>query len=134
MVSPTRAGARARDTGHRGGASMQGSSHRLLAAGAAAVALALGGTGTADAATEIQLWHAMSGANTQRIEAIAEGFNQQQSDYKVVASFKGTYAEALTAGIAAFRAGDPPAILQVQEVATASFMAAKGAVRPVEEV
>jgi sn-glycerol 3-phosphate transport system substrate-binding protein len=86
------------------------------------------------AATEIQLWHAMGGANTQRIEDIAKGFNEAQSDFKVVPSFKGTYAEALTAGIAAFRAGDPPAILQVQEVATASFMAAKGAIKPVAEV
>jgi sn-glycerol 3-phosphate transport system substrate-binding protein len=102
----------------------------LLAAG---LALALD-AGTASAATGIQLWHAMSGANTQRIEAIADGFNQSQSDYKVVATFKGAYAEALTAGIAAFRAGDPPAILQVQEVATETFMVAKGAIRPVEEV
>lgn len=106
---------------------------RTILAGAATVSLALGAQ-AAQAATEIELWHAMGGANTQRIEAIADGFNQSQSDFKVVATFKGTYAEALTAGIAAFRAGSPPAILQVQEVATASFMAAKGAVRPVEDV
>jgi sn-glycerol 3-phosphate transport system substrate-binding protein len=106
--------------------------HYLLA-GAAALGLALGAHG-ALAATEIELWHAMSGANTQRIEAIADGFNQQQSAYKVVPTFKGSYAETLTAGIAAFRAGTPPAILQVQEVATASFMAAKGAIRPVAKV
>lgn len=103
------------------------------AATAAAAALLLF-AGPAPAATEVELWHAMSGANTQRIEAIAQGFNEAQSDYKVVPSFKGTYAEALTAGVAAFRAGSPPAILQVQEVATASFMAAKGAVRPVARV
>lgn len=88
----------------------------------------------AHAAVEVQMWHAMSGANTQRIELLAEGFNASQSDYKVVASFKGSYPETLTAGIAAFRAGDPPAILQVQEVATASFMAARGAVKPVADV
>ena len=86
------------------------------------------------AVTDIEFWHAMSGANTQRIEDLAAGFNQQQSEYRVVPTFKGSYAETLTAGIAAFRAGDPPAILQVQEVATASFMAAKGAIRPVEDV
>src|SRR3954467_1707509 len=84
---------------------------------AVAVAMTLA-AGPASAATEIQLWHAMSGANTQRIEAIADGFNQAQSDYKIVATFKGTYPEARPAGIAAFRAGAPPAILQVQEVAT----------------
>lgn len=106
---------------------------RLALAGGAALGL-MAGAGEALAVTEIELWHAMSGANTQRIEAIAQGFNEQQGDYKVVPSFKGTYAETLTGGIAAFRAGNPPAILQVQEVATASFMAAKGAIRPVAEV
>jgi sn-glycerol 3-phosphate transport system substrate-binding protein len=101
--------------------------------GGAAV-LSISVASAAQAAVEIQMWHAMSGANTQRIEAMAEGFNAAQSDYKVVATFKGTYAETLTAGVAAFRANDPPAILQVQEVATASFMAAKGAVKPIAEV
>src|SRR4051794_28370362 len=99
--------------------------------GAAAAAWA--GTST-QAAQDVELWHAMSGANTQRVEASPQGFNETQSDYRVVATFKGSYAEALTAGIAAFRAGSAPAILQVQEVATATFMAAKGAIRPVEEV
>jgi sn-glycerol 3-phosphate transport system substrate-binding protein len=105
----------------------------LLAASLAALAFGLAAAG-ARAATEVELWHGMSGPNTQRIEAIAEGFNQRQGEFKVVPSFKGTYAETLTGGIAAFRAGNPPAILQVQEVATASFMAAKGATRPVAEV
>lgn len=107
---------------------------RHLLAGFAVLASGLASAGTARAATEVELWHAMSGANTQRIEAIAEGFNQRGGEFNVVPSFKGTYAETLTGGIAAFRAGNPPAILQVQEVATASFMAAKGAIRPVAEV
>ena len=102
-------------------------------AGAAALALVLD-HGAALAVTDVELWHAMSGANTQRIEDIAKGFNEFQGEYRVVPSFKGTYAETLTGGIAAFRAGTPPAILQVQEVATASFMAAKGAIRPVVQV
>lgn len=106
---------------------------RHVLAGAAALGFVVA-AGEAGAVTEVELWHAMSGANTARIEAIAQGFNQRQGEYKVVPSFKGTYAEALTGGIAAFRAGSPPAILQVQEVATASFMAAKGATRPVAEV
>ena len=106
--------------------------HHLLA-GAAALGLVLH-AGGAMAVTDVELWHAMSGANTQRIEDIAKGFNESQGEYRVVPSFKGTYAETLTGGIAAFRAGTPPAILQVQEVATASFMAAKGAIRPVAQV
>ena len=40
----------------------------------------------------------------------------------------------LPAGIAAFRSKNPPHILQVFEVGTASMMAAKGAIKPVYEV
>jgi sn-glycerol 3-phosphate transport system substrate-binding protein len=51
-----------------------------------------------------------------------------------VASHKGNYSEALNAGIAAFRAGEQPHILQVFEVGTATMMAAAGAIKPVYEV
>ena len=40
----------------------------------------------------------------------------------------------LNAGIAAFRAGNAPGIMQVFEVGTATMMAAKGAVKPVSEL
>jgi ABC-type glycerol-3-phosphate transport system substrate-binding protein len=52
----------------------------------------------------------------------------------VVATNKGNYSETLNAGIAAFRAGEQPDILQVFEVGTATMMAAKGAIKPVYEV
>jgi sn-glycerol 3-phosphate transport system substrate-binding protein len=48
--------------------------------------------------------------------------------------FKGTYAETMNAGIAAFRAGKAPDILQIFEVGTATMMAAKGAVMPVYQL
>src|SRR5262249_16667446 len=74
---------------------------------------------------ELQWWHAMTGANNDRVNKIADGFNASQSDYKVVPSYKGTYAEIMTATIAAFRAGNAPHIAQVYEVGTATMMAAK---------
>lgn len=86
------------------------------------------------AVTEIQWWHAMGGALGEKLTAIAEGFNKSQSDYKIVPVYKGTYAETMTAGIAAFRSKQPPHILQVFEVGTATMMAAKGAVKPVYEL
>jgi ABC-type sugar transport system, periplasmic component len=82
----------------------------------------------------IEFWHAMTGKNGEVTQAICDKFNASQSDYKVVPVNKGTYPETLNAGIAAFRAGQAPAIIQVQEVATATFMAAKGAVKPVYEL
>ncbi|HPQ45645.1 MAG TPA: sn-glycerol-3-phosphate ABC transporter substrate-binding protein UgpB [Syntrophales bacterium] len=89
---------------------------------------------TAQAITEINWWHAHGGRLGEKVNAIADGFNKSQSEYKLVATYKGNYADTMTAGIAAFRAKNPPHILQVFEVGTASMMAAKGAIKPVYEV
>jgi len=79
----------------------------------------------------IEFWHAMGGKNGEITAKICENFNASQSDYKVTPVFKGSYPDTMNAGIAAFRAGSPPAILQVYEVGTATMMAAKGAIKPV---
>ncbi|MFZ1907867.1 MAG: sn-glycerol-3-phosphate ABC transporter substrate-binding protein UgpB [Burkholderiales bacterium] len=83
------------------------------------------------AVTEIQWWHAMTGALGDQVNLIANDFNASQSDYKVVPVYKGGYADTMAAGIAAYRAGNAPDILQVFEVGTATMLAAKGAVLPV---
>lgn len=88
----------------------------------------------AQAITEINWWHAHGGRLGEKVNAIADGFNKSQGDYKLVATYKGNYADTMTAGIAAFRAKSPPHFLQVFEVGTASMMAAKGAIKPVYEV
>src|SRR5277367_6369621 len=83
---------------------------------------------------ELQWWHAMTAVNGDRINKIADDFNAMQSDYKVTPVFKGSYAETMTAAIAAYRAGNAPAIVQVFEVGTATMMAAKGAIKPVYQL
>jgi sn-glycerol 3-phosphate transport system substrate-binding protein len=88
----------------------------------------------AQAVTEINWWHAMTGANNDRVNNLAKRFNESQSEYKVNAVFKGSYPEAMAGAIAAYRAGNAPHILQVFEVGTATMMAAKGAIKPVYEV
>jgi sn-glycerol 3-phosphate transport system substrate-binding protein len=102
------------------------------AATATAVALAL--ATPAHAVTEIQWWHAMTGPNNDVVVKLANDFNASQSDYKIVPTFKGSYADTLNAGIAAFRAGNAPGVMQVFEVGTATMMAAKGAVKPVSDL
>lgn len=82
----------------------------------------------------INWWHAHGGRLGEKVASIADDFNNSQSEYKVVATYKGNYADTMTAGIAAFRSKNPPHILQVFEVGTASMMAAKGAIKPVYEV
>ena len=88
----------------------------------------------AQAQTEVQWWHSMGGALGEWVNDLAKNFNASQKDYKVVPTFKGSYPESMTAAIAAFRAGNAPAILQVFEVGTATMMASKGAIKPVAEV
>jgi sn-glycerol 3-phosphate transport system substrate-binding protein len=103
---------------------------KVIAAAAAAGLLA----SAAQAQTEIQWWHSMTGANNTGVNELATRFNASQSEYKVVPVFKGSYPESMTAAIAAFRAGNPPHILQVFEVGTATMMSAKGAIVPVAKV
>ena len=100
----------------------------------AALALFAGASLPAYAATEIQWWHAMTGPNGDLIVKLADDFNKAQADYKVVPTYKGPYADTMNAGIAAFRAGQAPHIMQVFEVGTATMMAAKGAVKPVYQL
>ena len=102
----------------------------LLGTVASTIAL----SGTAYAQTEIQWWHAFTGRLGELLNEQIETFNASQSDYVVVGSHKGNYSETLNAGIAAFRAGEQPHILQVFEVGTATMMAAEGAIKPVYEV
>src|ERR1700760_2755961 len=100
------------------------------AAAAAAITLAFAAS-PALAVTEIQWWHAMTGGNNDVIVKLANDFNASQSDYKVIPTYKGGYADTMNAGIAAFRAGNAPHIMQVFEVGTATMMAATGAIKPV---
>jgi sn-glycerol 3-phosphate transport system substrate-binding protein len=88
----------------------------------------------AHAQTEIQWWHAMGGALGEWVNDLAKQFNESQSEYRIVPTFKGSYDESMTAAVAAFRAGNAPHILQVFEVGTATMMASKGAIKPVGEV
>jgi sn-glycerol 3-phosphate transport system substrate-binding protein len=105
--------------------------NRLAALG---FALAIGLATPASAQTEVQWWHAMAGELGQKVEKLAADFNESQKEFKVVPVYKGAYAEVMTNAIAAFRAKQPPHIVQVFEVGTATMMAAKGAVYPVYEL
>jgi len=104
---------------------------KMLLAGTATLAMS---AGFAAAQTEIQWWHAMGGTNGERVDKIAADFNASQSDYVVVPTYKGNYTETMTSAVAAFRAGEQPHLVQVFEVGTATMMAAKGAIYPIEKM
>jgi sn-glycerol 3-phosphate transport system substrate-binding protein len=98
------------------------------------VCAALGFASPAAALTEIAWWHAMSGELGRQVERLAAQFNASQSDYRVTPHYKGNYTETVSAAIFAFRSRSQPAIVQVNEIATATMMAAKGAIYPVYEL
>ncbi|MDI6027734.1 sn-glycerol-3-phosphate ABC transporter substrate-binding protein UgpB [Corticibacterium sp. UT-5YL-CI-8] len=104
-----------------------------VAAGLAATASLFYST-SAFAVTEISWWHAMTGANNEVVETLSKEFNESQSEYKVVPVFKGTYPEALNAGIAAFRAKQAPDIIQVFDAGTGVMMGAEEAMKPVADI
>jgi len=106
---------------------MLGFLRRGLAAALALTCSAAAG----QAQVEIQWWHAMTGANNEVIVKLAEEFNAANKDYRIVPAYKGSYPDTMNAGIAAFRAGNAPHIIQVFEVGTATMMAAGAAIKPV---
>ncbi|MCY6382481.1 extracellular solute-binding protein [Hoeflea prorocentri] len=100
--------------------------------GAMATAMSVTTALPALAQTEITWWHAMGGQLGETVNEIAEKFNASQSDYKITPVFKGTYEETMTAGIAAFRGGEQPNVIQVFDAGAATLIGAKGAVIPAQ--
>ena len=79
-----------------------------LAAAAFAVSLSAPLATVAAEPIELQWWHAMTAVNADRVNKIAADFNAAQAAFKVLPVFKGSYAETMNAGIAAYRAGNAP--------------------------
>ena len=99
----------------------------------AGFALAVSAT-TSMAATNISWWHGMAGRNGEVINEVAQKFNAAQSTCALTPVSKGTYEEALASGIAAFRSGEQPNILQVFDAGAATIINAPGAVIPAEDL
>ncbi len=111
---------------------------RHLAAAAMAV-LGFAGLAPAQAQTpaapvEIQFWHGLPQPLGGMLEKIVADFNASQPQYRVLASYRGTYPETMVAAVAAFRANTAPHIVQMFEVGTGTMMAAGRAIRPVHEL
>lgn len=103
----------------------------LLSVSVAAGVLA---SSAAQAQTDITWWHGMSGHNGDVINEIATKFNDAQSECSLTPVSKGTYEEALASGIAAFRSGEQPNILQVFDAGAATIINAKGATIAAEDL
>jgi sn-glycerol 3-phosphate transport system substrate-binding protein len=100
----------------------------------ALAALLLTLSGGARAETRVEFWHAMSGELGHHLEDLVADFNRIHPDGRIVPVYRGNYTEVITAAIFAVRTRSQPAIVQVNEVATATMMAARGAIYPVYEL
>ncbi len=99
----------------------------------AAMAISFSATSSM-AATNITWWHGMGGRNGEVINEVSQKFNAAQTECALTPVSKGTYEEALASGIAAFRSGEQPNILQVFDAGAATIINAKGAVIPAEDI
>jgi sn-glycerol 3-phosphate transport system substrate-binding protein len=110
---------------------------RFTATGRLLATLGLGAALCAPVAaqpTEIQMWMGLTGQGGELLTRFGDDFNKSQSDYRVVVSFKGQYPEQRAAAVAAFRAGNPPHIMQMFDAGSGDMTAAKNAIVPVSEV
>lgn len=65
--------------------------------------------------TQIEFWHAMGGVLGERVQEVAQKFNDSQQQYTLVAVNKGNYDEVINAAIAAYRAKKAPQLVQIYE-------------------
>ncbi|MCU0939534.1 MAG: sn-glycerol-3-phosphate ABC transporter substrate-binding protein UgpB [Burkholderiaceae bacterium] len=105
-----------------------------LGLAATAVALSPAGAQPKGAPIEIQFWMGLTGLGGELLQKYGEDFNKTQSEYKVAVSFKGQYPEQRAAAVAAFRAGNPPHIMQMFDAGSGDMMSARNAIVPVSEV
>ncbi len=76
----------------------------------------------------------LTGQGGELLTRFGEDFNKTQNEYRVVVSFKGQYPEQRAAAIAAYRAGNPPHIMQMFDAGSGDMMSARSAIVPVSEV
>jgi sn-glycerol 3-phosphate transport system substrate-binding protein len=107
---------------------------RMLCAAAVATLAAAGTAMAQPRPVEINFWMGLTGQGGELLTNYGAQFNASQSEYRVVVSFKGQYPEQRAAAVAAFRAGNPPHIMQMFDAGSGDMMHARGAVVPVSDV
>ncbi len=83
-------------------------------------------------AVEIEFWHSLTGDFGKVLEQLVNDYNKAQSAVIVWSVYKGNYQDTQKALLAALAANGAPAVAQL-EVSFAASMAAKGALKPVQD-
>ncbi len=107
---------------------------RSLLAASAALGLFVAAAAHAQNRIPIEMWIGLTGPAQELLIQFGNEFNAMQDRYEVTVSFRGQYPEQRAAAIAAFRAGNPPHIMQMFDAGTGDMFAAREAIVPVTEV
>ncbi|MDI9818536.1 MULTISPECIES: extracellular solute-binding protein [unclassified Legionella] len=83
---------------------------------------------------EIIMWHSLAGYLGDEINQLTSDFNRRYPDYLIKPVYKGEYTEAITSFAAAFRAKQPPDMVQIFEVGTATVLHPEGIIKPVDDI
>ena len=94
----------------------------------------LGCAAAAAGPAEIRVWHSMSGVRGAEFERLAARFNQSQKQFRVVATYKGAYDEAVLEAYTARRAPRAPHLVQASELGAAFLLEQKDLARPLWQV
>lgn len=88
----------------------------------------------ARAGAEIRLWHSMNGVRGAEFERLVARFNASQPGYRVVATYKGAYDEAVVEAVTARRTPRAPHIVQASELGGAFLLEQKDVARALWQV
>ena len=99
----------------------------------ACLALLLLCTASASGA-EIRLWHSMNGARGAEFERLVARFNALHKQFRVVATYKGAFDEAVLEAVTARRTPRAPHIVQASEFGGVFLLEQQDAARPLWQV
>jgi sn-glycerol 3-phosphate transport system substrate-binding protein len=85
-------------------------------------------------AADIRLWHSMSGVRGAEFDRLVARFNASQAQYRVIATYKGAYDEAVVEAVTARRSPRAPHIVQASELGGAYLLEQKDMARPLWQV
>ena len=83
---------------------------------------------------EIRVWHSMSGVRGAEFGRLVARFNQSQKQFRVVATYKGAYDEAVLEAYTARRTPRAPHLVQASELGAAFLLEQKDLARPLWQV
>jgi sn-glycerol 3-phosphate transport system substrate-binding protein len=106
----------------------------MLGALAAGAIAATSGAAIAQQRTNIEVWIGLTGPAQEEMIKYGQEYNATQTKYNVNVSFRGQYPEQRAAAFAAFRAGNPPHVMQMFDAGTGDMFGLPRATVPVSEV